>query len=129
MPSFTLAKSSVNKPAIMLNVPLKIPTIPSIKSENPFLIPSPIFSNPNSLNIPPIKLPTIFTNPPINALNTPMIPSRNIPIIPSSLNPLNAPLIPPIKPVIIVIARPIGPASADIVFPRAKALLAYIKRP
>ena len=127
-PSFSKPKSSVKRPATILNIPLKAPIIPSTKSLNPPLIASPICSNPNSLKMPPIILPTIFTNPPIRPLNTPIIPSRTIPIIPSSLNPFIAPLIPPINPVIIEIAIPIGPASLANPVPRVNIFPAYAKR-
>ena len=128
MPSFNIPKFKVKRPPTKLANPLNAPTIPSMKSENPLLIVSPIFSKPKSLKIPPIKLPTIFTNPPINALNTPIIPSRSIPTMPSSLNPLNAPLIPPISPVITVIAIPIGPSNLANLPPRLKANCAYFAR-
>ena len=110
---------------MILNKPLNIPTIPSMKSLKPDLIPSPIFSNPNSLKIPPIRLPTIFTRPPISALNTPIIPSRNIPTMPSDLNPFIAPLIPPIMPDITVIMMPSPGINLATVLPNVNIEPAY----
>ena len=124
IPFLILSISRVKRPAITLNAPLKNCTNPSTKSAKPLLIPSPIFLNPSSLKIPPIILPTIFTRPPIRALNTPMIPSRSIPIIPSSLNPFIAPLIPPIRPVIIDMAIAITGTNLANPFPILKAILA-----